>query len=136
MAKAKEEKEFIDKRGLNPKYIYLFEGKSYRNPNKLCESLGISYIRFRRVMNENNNIYENKINITKQKNGKEVIYKNGKFTIQFDEFCVKFKLNKKEVKESIKNTGSFQRLIEITRHQDYTVALGYVVNGVRYPVQD
>jgi|GEM_PF-2154224 len=136
MAKAKKEKELNDRRVLKPKFIYVFEGGTYRNSNDLCDSLGLSYIHFRRIINENNNVYVKKINVTKEKKGKDIIYKNGIFTIQLNEFCTKFKLNKTEVLESIKNNGSFQKQIEITRHQDYSVELNYVINGVRYPAKD
>jgi len=105
----KEGKKFLDQRSLLPKYIYLHEGKTYLDPRKLCEKLGLSFEYVRK-------------NFTKGKSGQFV----RKFNI------IKVTDGKKK---AINQNGSYQKIITINRTSQYDFILSYVVDGKRYPAE-
>jgi len=130
-------KTFVNKKLINPKYIYIHNGVAYANAPKLCKSLGLSYNHMKNEMYQNDNVYVKIINITKEKIGRSFIYKNGKVKINdIDDFCQQFGLDKKEAIQQIKETGSFKNDIKIRRTQAYAIKISYEFNGKNYPAGD
>lgn len=132
----KEGKKFLDQRSLLPKYIYLHEGKTYLDPRKLCEKLGLSFEYVRKNFTKGKSgQFVRKFNIIKVTDGKKVVYKNGKFVIDLEKFSKQFHLSKKDVLKAINQNGSYQKIITINRTSQYDFILSYVVDGKRYPAE-
>jgi len=129
-------KTLIDKRLLTPTYVYVYNGLAYTNAPKLCKELGLSYSRMKNIMlrEETLNIYVKYLHITKNKEGRTVVYKNGKYKIKdLDDFCEKLSLDKKVVLAKIKANDCYKHQFKITRHKKYAVKISYEIDDKLYP---